>query len=561
MIEKISLKFGSHLKEECLSFDVTPVTVFVGPNNSGKSRLLAEIESCCTLIHARPENQILANVEFSNVDAATIESEIRSIEQPPHPGERLDQGFVAVGRMSPTHGGILRQVIYKPGIVEFAQNMNRPNSPFGHYLRLFVMKLDGAQRLGLVGSRQAGDLLKTPDNHLSRLFQDDALRAKLRDIVFNALTKYLVIDPTLIGQLRMRLSKRAPVDVHEEKNWDSRAVDFHRDAMDIAETSDGVKAFVGIVTTIVAGDPKITLIDEPEAFLHPALANKLGHAVCANIGKSEKRLFVSTHSPQFLMGCIQAAVPINIVRLTYNGDPPTARLLPQDKLLRLMRNPLLRSIGVLSGLFYDAVIVGESDSDRAFYQEINERLNAIGDSRGIKNCLFLNAQNKQTVWEIVRPLRELGIPAAGIVDIDVLKEGGKVWGKPLEGAYIPRISHPALQALRDSLLTAMNNTTKDIKREGGIGVLQRTDKEAAQNLLDQLTEYGVFVVPRGELESWLPELQVKDHGSAWLIKMFEKMGEDSSEPQYVKPEVGDVWDFIGSVSNWVKNPARKGIPT
>src|SRR5260370_23066181 len=84
-----------------------------------------------------------------------------------------------------------------------------------------------------------------------------------------------------------------------------------------------------------------------------------------------------------------------------------------------MRNPLLRSTGVLGGLFYESVIVTESDADRAFYQEINERLLRFQPERGLNNALFLNAQNKQTVPTILAPLRQLGIPAAGIVDVDV----------------------------------------------------------------------------------------------------------------------------------------------
>src|SRR5207248_10030214 len=112
--------------------------------------------------------------------------------------------------------------------------------------------------------------------------------------------------------------------------------------------------------------------------------------------------------------------PVNIIRLTYRGGVATARVLRNDDLLKLMRNPLLRSTGVLNGLFYEFVVVTESDSDRAFYQEINERLLRFNPELGIPNCLFLNAQNKQTVRSIIRPLRELGIPAAGIVDIDVL---------------------------------------------------------------------------------------------------------------------------------------------
>ena len=45
-------------------------------------------------------------------------------------------------------------------------------------------------------------------------------------------------------------------------------------------------------------------------------------------------------------------------------------------------------------------------------------------------------------------------PAAGVVDIDVLKEGGTVWKKPLEGAFVPQLSHGSLQAERAALLEA-----------------------------------------------------------------------------------------------------------
>ena len=61
-----------------------------------------------------------------------------------------------------------------------------------------------------------------------------------------------------------------------------------------------------------------------------------------------------------------------------------------------MRNPLLRSTGVLNGLFYEFVVVTEADADRAFYQEMNERLLRFKPEWGIPNCLFLNAHGKHT---------------------------------------------------------------------------------------------------------------------------------------------------------------------
>src|SRR3712207_7056400 len=59
-------------------------------------------------------------------------------------------------------------------------------------------------------------------------------------------------------------------------------------------------------------------------------------------------------------------------------------------------------------------------SDRVFYSEINERLLAAR-AGGADGCVFLNAQNKQTIRRILRPLREMGIPAVAVVDLDLLK--------------------------------------------------------------------------------------------------------------------------------------------
>ncbi|CAI9679697.1 ATP-dependent nuclease [Elizabethkingia anophelis] len=338
------------------------------------------------------------------------------------------------------------------------------------------------------------------------------------------------------------------------------SINFHKKALSIESASDGLKAFTGIISTILAGDPKITLIDEPEAFLHPALANILGKEIGNSLRNSIKRLFVATHSSNFLMGCIQSGIPLNIVRLTYKDGNSTARLLPPDKILHIMRHPLLRSTGVLNGLFFESVVVCEADSDRAFYQEINERLLSENDKRAISNCLFINAQNKQTVWDIVKPLRELGIPTAGIVDIDVIKEGGVVFTKLLTGAFIPELNRQFFNNQRQVLYDTFKSLDKDFKRDGGIKLLVGENREACNNFFEQLTDYGVYIVKNGELESWLKNLGASSHGSNWLINIFEKMGENPDDINYLKPSNGDVWDFIGDLKVWLSNENRKGIP-
>ena len=166
-----------------------------------------------------------------------------------------------------------------------------------------------------------------------------------------------------------------------------------------------------------------------------------------------------------------------------------------------MRHPLLRSTGVLSGLFSRIRHCHRIGSpDRAFYQEVNERLLQFRPEWGVSNCLFLNAQNKQTVQTILRPLRNFGIPAVGIVDVDILKNGGADWTNLLASANVPSISHGPLAAMRSAVRVAMEATGRDMKRDGGVEILHEPDREAAENLLAQLSEYGIFVVPGGELE-------------------------------------------------------------
>jgi hypothetical protein len=360
--------------------------------------------------------------------------------------------------------------------------------------------------------------------------------------------------------LRFRISAVAPRSNLEERGIHEEAVNFHRVALDIQLASDGVKAFTGMMLELIAGDPSIVLIDEPEAFLHPALSHKLGREIALASTNSGKRIFVSTHSSSFVMGCILSGAPVNIVRLTYRGGVATARVLQNSEILRLMRNPLLRSVGILSALFYEFVVVTESDADRAFYQEINERLLRYSPERGIPNCLFLNAQNKQTVRTILRPLRELGIATAGIVDVDILKDGGSDWTDFLRSGAVPAIEHRPLSDIRAAIRNRLDATNRNMKTEGGIDLLAGEEREAASNLFDKLNDYGLFVVRNGELEAWLKHLGATGHGPNWLIQIFEKLGENPEGSNYVKPGDGDVWEFIAHLRSWLMNPNRKGIP-
>lgn len=557
MIKSIELQFGraSSLSPETISSST--VTLFVGPNNSGKSRILAELHRFCGSGTTHKSDLLLRSVEFCAFSADEANKIVEKCPVVQKHGDRNDD-LLNVAK-PPNQHEVGRQKFL--GILQ--QFGNSAEAFCTYYLGPRTILLGGHNRVSLTQTQDLGDLQHPPQTSFQVLFRNDERRKKLQAVIYDAFGKCVVLDPTQSGKLSMRFSTEVPLDASRERSLDESAIWYFSQAKSIAELSDGVKAFTGLLTEIIAGDPCVLLIDEPEAFLHPPLAFKLGKEIAKASAESHKRVFASTHSPEIVMGCIQSGVSINIVRLTYWDGVSTARVVSNDKLLPLMRNPLLRSANVIKGLFYDFVVVTEADSDRAFYQEVNERLLLFSPDLGIPNCLFINGHNKQSIPLIVQALRELGIPTAAIFDIDMIKEGGQEFTRILDCGFYPEATCAALRTSRKMVLdkfTSVLRGDQEMSRDGGLKLLASQDAEAAHNFFDQLELYGIFVVREGECESWLKQLNVGSHGPKWLTQVFEKMKENPEADDYVKPSEGDVWGFISKIKKWLVNPARKGIP-
>jgi len=553
MITHLHLKQGSSLGQPPLTVEIPPsVTIFVGPNNSGKSQCLRELFAFCQNGDLNAARLILEKLTFASVSPDVVNKEIETAKQQPNIGETVHQSHsilkFGVERIQiPTDRFLNARISPNAFLNEFTS----------WYLRHFTLNLDGPNRIGLINPQSRGDL-KHPSNPLARLLTDDQKRASLRKVIFDAIGMHFAIDASHGDQLSVRFGRTPPPD---ERRFHDETLEYMRNALDIGAVSDGVKAFTGILLQLHAGNPKIIIVDEPEAFLHPSLVLKLGKELAKGAATEGKHVFASTHSPQFVMGAILSGAKVNIIRLTYTpGSGGTARLLSNTELNMLMRDPLLRSVGVLSALFYDYVVVSEADADRAFYQEVNERLLAADDVRGVPSTLFLNAENKQTIPKIVAPLRKLGIPTAAIADIDVLKDGGDEWTRHLKACGVPVDEHQPYGTRRARVLDTLRNKNPEFKTAGGVNLLNGADREVADNLLNDLGRYGFFIVPRGEVETWLSTLNVPRNKIGWLRSIFEKMGSDISSADYVKPATGDVWDFVGHIRNWLADANRRGIP-
>lgn len=546
MFESINLNCGPTRDSDVITLDGAPgMTVFVGPNNSGKSALLHEIHQRSTKSQYAERKSSLHSIRFTPFEP-------KILEFLPEFGEDDDDRKIQLSGTDMPRSW---------WIETFHNDTNWQSGTGRHFRSALFAWLDGGSRLRMLADEQNPSLTR-PETPLARLFKDDHRRREFQSAVFKGIGHYPIIDRVSThGHLKLAFSTTLPgLDI--ERGADQRLLDFLESCISRHSASDGFNAYVGIIGTLFATNYRCILIDEPEAFLHPTLARTLGHQLATYA--RDRHVFVATHSSEFVMGSIEAGAPVRIVRLQFQADEATACLLDGQGLRDAMADPLLRSSNVLSGLFSKAAIVTEGDTDRAFYQEINARLISAGDLRAIDNAVFLNANGKHALPRIIKLLRRMAIPTVGIVDLDVVCDGGHNWKKQLIAAAVPEGQHKAVDELRKELrdrLKAISTDPEktDFKRKGGVSLLGADDKDTANRLLEILARYGLFVVPIGEVEGWLQGLDVPRAKHSWLHSIFEKLGNAPDAESYVRPTSGDVWDFIGSIQTWLANPARRGL--
>ncbi|WP_098960101.1 ATP-dependent endonuclease [Pseudonocardia sp. N23] len=554
---------------QTISIPPLGTTILVGPNNSGKSASLREISSLVA-------NYRQPHETFAAIDAVVIERESHEILSP-----WLTQNMNVTVNTDGRRGSTLRPpqsgTAFDLDEVLTTWRSEPATAPLRNFSEFFVKYLSCESRLSFEGQTGRIDPLSHPTTILQWLVTTpDALTA-FRQAFRDAFGFNVIVD-SWGANTQLRISKTARQDdftVTSPDGMVDRATAQRLQALTVIENqSDGVRSLATILQNIIAGPHTLVLIDEPEAFLHPPQARLLGR----HLGQSHqhKQLVIATHSIDVLVGVLEAAAgPVNIARLTRDDDKTSVSVLDQTALRQLWGDPLMRFSRVLDGLFHSGVVVCEGDSDVHFYSTAA----ALGQPGGT-DALFTYSGGKQRLPLIARSLRAVNVPVAVIADFDLLRDRttlravveslGSTYSESLEkdrammdaairgsepeqtattmrgtlASVVGDESHKTARALKSAVQDAMRPAAgwQSAKKSGITAVPNGDGTAAAKRLMADLAKLGVFIVPVGEVEGWVPE--VGGHGPAWVTSVVEQRR--LTESSAVKPFIDEVLQFVRS---------------
>ena len=559
---------------------VGKLVIIIGPNNAGKSRALQDIEN---LASGRTElgcviTDISVELPYS-LEQFTQDSGVGF-----HEDENNNVGFRTLDPSLKNHWA---RSWHGPGVSRAFENIRamferqNPAELRGYFGPALITRLGTEERLNLAKRGPAGRPDAPPQTVLQLLYVlgKDA-EERLNRAIITVLKTRVRLDYSTLTELVLRLGhgiEKLPGDPREAR-------ELFQPFETIDEQGDGIRSFAAVCLAIDVVNRPLTLIDEPEAFLHPPQAAAAGRHVGSNPG--DRQIIIATHSTDFLRGFLATAPEATVIRLTRRDNINMAKVISAGDLQQIIRDPLLSSSRVIDGLFYTAAVVTEGDADRAFYEAVGQRIKANNDTH------FVNAHGKHTIPKIVKAYRATGVPCASIVDMDILKEEADL-RKLLDAHGASAIEVTATAAERaeiaasvsgvtdenrlEETLTDANRTIGDIQasvttagdklivlarlgdrlrnardpwrplKANGVLALSSGDENVFDALARRSSSVGVFIVTVGELEGWLREYGVDTANKhEWIVKALQLL------PSLIVDSERQPWLFVRRLFEYIE---------
>lgn len=568
--------------------------LIVGPNSSGKTQLLKDIHAS---LLGQPRNLVVAQ-EVTVSKPSSFDELVECLEREGYIRRQLNsQGVemlkvrtVPLGGSSP---GLQAEIDFgnvKSWFGNFKEG--QVNHQSQSFLSLFGAMLSTALFLAnrLTATNHTGNYdyeTAPPTNDLQALYFNSIAKDELTKAVRETFGRGIWVDPTRGNILCFRLTDGPDLPSAEDRLRPDRVTQYRV----IDEEGDGLRSFVAICMALALSRRPVCLIDEPETCLHPPQAYALGRIIGRQAVKPSSTTLVATHSSHVLRGVIQQTRDLQIVRLTRVAGQFRAHLVDSGLLRKATEKPMVRTEAIFDGLFADGVVIVESDGDRAVYQAVWESL-----AQELRlDLLFVPVNGKGAMADVAEFFRTLQIPVAIIPDLDLIRDDGVI-PKLLAAMSADhtvirdiqeecRVTAEAIRKVPPTITPSeveqelrrietlpkvwLDNDDERLMRQcrglanrldrmrrlkpGGISAFESEHPAIAgqlEALRQKFWQAGVFIVPVGELESWLPEDFMKDGPSK---ERKQEWADEAANRIRQRPEkAGAITDFIKQVAAFLE---------
>ncbi|MBK9124639.1 MAG: ATP-binding protein [Chloroflexi bacterium] len=424
---------------------------------------------------------------------------------------------------------------------------------FAHFL---IRSLNAETRLNLTRPVRRIDVLNEAPKHEFHALQANSQVLKaINSETGAAFDVSLMLDPGLGVDIGIRIGKQVPWTVDDDKTSMTYLKALRNSTTPLEQEGDGIRSFLGCLLALRCSPYKVFLVDEPEAFLHPPQARRLGRLLADTAQQEGRQVIVATHSSDIIKGALDSDGAVQICRVERIGNTTSIYTLDNQDLRHLWKKPLLRSTDAIQGAFHKGVIVCEGDADCRFYEGLALGLDGVAPI----DIHFVHGAGSAGLPALAASYIELHVPVAVIADFDVLQDAARfksvVESLGEDFSQIQSkfesinadLKHVAPVRDKSSIATTLRRhadelengkslsveTIKKIDRElaeasawsqpkqHGINALKGQAHETCKTLLQELAEIGLFIVPVGELEGW--ERGLPASKSEWISDALRKV--------------------------------------
>lgn len=537
-ISEIEFNDGSKI-----NFGKNDITVFVGPNNAGKS---ASLKEAAKLLRAKNQKTIvLKAISIENEgdeDALVSFIESHSIKTfRENQSEPFFRGY--------------KYDIHKPNIKSWWPNIK---NGLEHLYPLFVNTLTTEERLNVANPATSIKITTDPPNHpIHFLHKSDELEEKFSEYFKQAFGDDLIVHRCAGNEVPLYVGRRP---IPEKEHGEDRLSISYLERLEkcdlLRDQGDGMRSFVGVLLSAFISSHSILLIDEPEAFLHPPQARLLGKMIARDL-PSERQLFLTTHSGDFLKGLLEVSKEnLKIIRIQRHEKINNVSVLNSSDINSIWGDSLLRHSNVLDGLFHSKVIICESDSDCRFYSAILLSIHE-DDNSFSPDILFIHCGGKHRMPIAIKSLKRLNVDVRVVSDFDVLsdinplkhiyEELGGSWEtissdwRLLKDAIDQKRPELDRDEIKSKIVSILDSCERIIPKEKSSEIEKIIRKASAwstakdvgkafvpsgdptqsyERIQTQLKDKGLHIVEVGQLEGFCRS--IGNHGPKWVNSVLGK---------------------------------------